>query len=262
MTLGNATTVSEAVDQCPSNAIRQTPYEADQKKNEKPCGDHAAGTKGFAALCCSLDQRPTGYRVLKRAFDVLFSVVMIVIGFIPCALLSVAVAIDTKGTPIYSQIRVGRCGKPFRIYKFRSMVADADNVEKYFTSEQLATWRRERKVVDDPRITSLGSVLRKTSLDELPQFLNVLAGQLSVIGPRAITYDELPNFTSEEQAILLSVPQGITGAWQCGPRNTASFENGLRQHIELDYARNASLKEDIRIFLSTFSAMFARRTGK
>lgn len=219
------------------------------------------GTDGFAEACRSLDRRPLGYRVAKRAFDIAFSAVVIAVGLIPCALLSVAVAADTKGTPIYSQERVGRLGRPFRIYKFRSMVADADDVEKYFTSDQLEEWHRERKVADDPRVTPLGRVLRKASLDELPQFLNVLAGQMSIIGPRAITSEELAHY-GRDAAVLLSVPQGITGAWQAGPRNDATFENGERQRIELEYARRAGFREDAHVFIATFDAMFARRSGR
>ena len=222
----------------------------------------APGTKEFVEACRALDSRPLGYKVAKRAFDIVFSAAVVAVGLVPCALLSVAIAADTKGAPIYSQVRVGRLGKPFRIYKFRSMVADADDVEKYLNADQLAEWRRERKVTDDPRITPLGRVLRRTSLDELPQFLNVLAGQLSVIGPRAITMAELEHYGADAP-LLLSVPQGITGAWQAGPRNEATFENGERQAIELDYARHAGLCEDIRVFGATFGAMFGKdRSGR
>lgn len=220
------------------------------------------GTKAFADACLQLDHRPLGYRFIKRAFDIVFSVGVIVVGFVPCALLSVAIAFDTMGSPIYTQERVGRLGKPFRIYKFRTMVADADDVEKYLTPVQLAQWERERKVDGDPRVTRLGRVLRRTSLDELPQFLNVLAGQLSVIGPRAVTMAELVHYGADAP-LLLSVPQGITGAWQAGPRNEATFENGERQEIELGYARHACLGEDARVFGATFGAMFGkRRSGR
>ena len=220
------------------------------------------GTEAFANSCHILDARSLGYRVVKRAFDMVFSSCVIAIGIIPCAILSIVIAFDTKGSPVYTQKRVGRFGRPFRICKFRTMVADADDVEKHLNPEQLEEWRRERKVTDDPRITSLGHILRRTSVDEIPQFLNVLIGQMSVIGPRAITYEELEGFGSDIQT-LLSVPQGITGAWQAGRRNEATFENGERQRIELEYARNASLKEDLHIFFATFGAMFGKnRTGR
>lgn len=141
------------------------------------------------------------------------------------------------------------------------MISDSDNVEKYFTPEQLEMWRSERKVDDDPRITPLGRIIRKLSIDEFPQFINVFLGQISIVGPRVITYDEL-NHYGDDAALLLSVPQGISGAWQCGPRNLATFENGMRQRIELDYARSSTLRRDARIFFKTFSVMFVERTGK
>lgn len=227
------------------------------------CNVPAPGTAEFAAECRELDSRPMGYRVIKRAFDVAFSACVCAAGLIPGVLLCVAIAAETKGSPLYSQERVGRCGRPIRLLKFRTMVADADDVERWLTPEQLAEWHRERKVTGDPRITRLGAVLRKTSLDEMAQFVNVLAGDLSVIGPRVITYEELGNFAAGDQCVLLSVPQGITGAWQAGPRNEATFENGERQRVELDYARHASLGRDVGIFFSTFSAMFGKnKTGR
>lgn len=142
------------------------------------------------------------------------------------------------------------------------MVSDSHNIEKYFTSEQMDAWRRERKVVDDPRITPLGRVLRSTSVDELPNFINVLKGEMSVIGPRAISFDELSNF-GENKDLLLSVPAGITGWWQVSRRNQATFETGERQALELEYVRNAGFILDAKVFIRTFGVMFGRRrTGR
>ena len=220
------------------------------------------GSEVFASLSRSLDSRPLGYRCAKRVFDVAFSGCVLAVGLIPGAILSLAISIDTKGSPIYSQERVGRYGKPFRIYKFRSMVADADNVEQYFTPEQLEVWKRERKVSGDPRITKLGAFLRKTSLDELPQFLNVLVGNISVVGPRSITFDELENFGADA-ALLCSVPGGITGLWQTSKRNEATFANGERQRIELGYVRDCGVAMDARCFFKTFAIMFGKKkTGR
>ena len=244
------------------DAVLEAPVPTKQTNTESTTTFPRPDTEAFANLCRALDCRPLGYRITKRAFDIAFSSVVIAVGFVPCVLLSVAIAVDVKGSPIYTQERVGRLGRPFRIYKFRTMVADADDVEKYLDSEQLAEWHRERKVDNDPRITQLGRILRRTSLDELPQFLNVLIGQLSVIGPRAITYDELEHY-GREAPLLLSVPQGITGAWQTGPRNDATFENGERQSVEIGYVRHASIGKDIRVFGATFGAMFGKRkTGR
>ena len=199
-------------------------------------------------------KKALAYRTVKRTFDVVFSAAVIVAGVIPGAVLAVAVARDTGGSPIYSQIRVGKDGKHFRLYKFRSMVADADDVEKYLDAKQLEMWKRERKVENDPRITPLGHFLRKTSIDEFPQFVNSLTGQMSVIGPRAITSSELAWFGSDSDE-LLSVRPGITGLWQTSERNMATFESGIRQDLELLYVRNASLRVDAEIFLKTFKTM-------
>ena len=227
--------------------------------------EQAKGIEG-SALCCSDGARTfsrLAYRAAKRAFDVVFSACVIAVAFMPGLVLCVLVALDTHGTPLYSQERVGMGGKTFRILKFRTMVADSDDVEKYFTSEQLEAWVRERKVDNDPRITKLGSLLRQFSLDELPQFLNALIGQMSVIGPRAISKDELnQHFTPNERKVLLSVPCGITGWWQVSERNDATFESGERQRLELEYVKNAGFSIDMHIFAKTFGAMFGEKTGR
>ena len=119
-----------------------------------------------------------GYRFVKRVFDIAFSLCATIVGLIPIALLCVAIGLESPGSPIYLQKRVGYQGRPLRIFKLRTMVADSDDVEKHLDPKQLERWRRERKVDDDPRVTKVGHFLRKTSLDELPQFLNVLAGQI------------------------------------------------------------------------------------
>lgn len=205
-------------------------------------------------------KKPLYYRFIKRAFDIVFSACVIVVGFVPCVILSAFIVADTKGSPIYTSLRVGRDGRPFQILKFRSMVVDSDNLEKHFTKAQIEQWYREHKVDNDPRITKLGAFLRSSSLDEVPQFINVFLGQLSVIGPRAITFEELENF-GDNQELLLSCPPGVTGLWQTGPRNVATFESGLRQDLELEYVANASLKLDAELFFRTFKTI-ADGTGK
>ena len=231
-------------------------YPISEEGNKSVSRDSAEA--GNTVSC--VKKKPLYYRFIKRLFDFVFSSCVIAVGLIPGLILSLFIVADTKGTPIYSQTRVDRNGKPFKIYKFRSMVADSDNVEKYFTPEQLETWKRELKVDNDPRITKLGNIIRKTSIDEFPQFINVWLGQISVIGCRVITFDELEWF-GEDKDLLLSVAPGITGLWQTGPRNLATFESGLRQKLELSYATNASLSLDMKIFFRTFRVMVVR-TGQ
>lgn len=204
------------------------------------------------------------YRICKRAFDIVFSAGVTLVLAIPVAVACVAICLETPGAPVYTQERVGANGRVIRVLKLRSMVADAGNVEKYLSPEQLHQWRVERKVDDDPRVTRVGGFIRKTSLDELPQFLNVLKGDLAVIGPRPITVAELEqHFTPSEREELLSVRPGITGLWQATERNQATFESGRRQQIELRYVRGRGFAMDARCFFGTFGAMFGKKaTGR
>ena len=203
-----------------------------------------------------------GYLLAKRVFDVAFSLLVCAALALPVAVLCALIALDSPGSPFFRQERVGLGGRPIRIWKLRTMHADAhENPGKYMTPAQLAQWEREQKVDDDPRVTRVGRVLRNTSLDELPQFINVLTGDLSVIGPRPVTLEETYEFGNARDEFL-SVKPGITGWWQVTERNDATWANGDRQMLELFYVRHASPALDLRIFARTFKAMFIERTGK
>lgn len=202
-----------------------------------------------------------GFRFVKRFFDIAFSGVVLVIGLVPGAVLAAIISLESPGGPLFTQKRIGKGGKEIRIFKFRSMFADAhEHPEKYLSEAQMAQWTREQKVDDDPRITPIGQFIRKTSLDEFPQFINVFIGDMSVIGPRPVTLEETYEF-GEDRDEVLSVRPGITGWWQVTDRNDATWENGRRQELELEYVRNQSLAMDVRVFFRTFSAM-ANETGR
>ena len=227
-------------------------------------GMNGLGSDSFAEYSRSFDCRSLGYRFVKRLFDIVLCLIVfaVVIFLWPLTVaLLIATSVSTGGLPFYTQERVGQYGRKFKIIKLRTMIADSDNVEKYLSAEQLEQWKRERKVDNDPRITSFCRLLRATSIDEIPQFINVFLGQMTTIGPRCISESEVAYF-GDDAALLLSVPQGITGAWQVGDRNNATFENGTRQAIELDYCRNASLYRDIKVFFATFAVMLVHRTGR
>lgn len=252
-----------------SDVVTMDEYELVKHMNNVSAHNHESqvafpsprlGSKEFEEFSRSLDQRPFGYRFIKRTFDIAFSLLVLVgcILLLPITLvLLIVIAVQTKASPIYVQERVGRYGKPMKIFKLRSMVRDSDNVEKYLNDEQLVQWRKERKVNDDSRVVPIGRFIRKTSIDEFANVLNVLVGQMSVIGPRPISYEEMRWFPPEEQARLLSIPGGITGLWQATSRNAATFESGERQAIELEYVEKASFKMDWRVFKGTFRAMFS-----
>jgi len=208
-----------------------------------------------AAERAKTGSKDLAYRFIKRSFDICFSAGVLTALFVPGVLLGAAVAIESPGGPLFRQTRIGKNGKEIRIFKFRSMYADAhDKPEKYLDEAQMAQWVREQKVDDDPRITKLGKFIRKTSLDEVPQFINVLIGDMSVIGPRPVTLEETYEFGSHRDEVL-SIRPGITGWWQVTDRNDATWENGRRQELELWYVRNANLGTDIKVFSKTFAAM-------
>lgn len=201
------------------------------------------------------------YHAVKRVFDLLFSFGVTVVLAIPVACVSAAIVLEDPGSPFFIQERVGQGGRTIRILKLRSMYRDAHTCpERYLNEEQLAHWEREQKVDNDPRVTKVGRILRDTSLDELPQFLNVLKGDLSVIGPRPVTEEETWEYGSARDEILACRP-GITGWWQVTERNDATWATGERQALELFYARHACFGLDVRIFVRTFKAM-VRKTGQ
>lgn len=164
-----------------------------------------------------------GYHFVKRAFDIVFSACATIVGLIPVALLCLVIRLESPGSPIYLQERVGYRGKPLRILKLRTMVADSDDVEKHLSPEQLTQWERERKVDDDPRVTRVGRFLRKTSLDELPQFLNVLAGQI----PLRILKTR-PEFSEKSMGAFALPAKSSTNKGKAFSQVVSCFANGLR----------------------------------
>lgn len=222
-----------------------------------------ASSADFALETQGVGRSSLGYRVVKRAFDVCFSAGVLAVLLVPGVALGAAISLESPGGPMFRQRRIGKDGREIRIYKFRSMYADAhEHPERYLDEAQMAQWRREQKVDGDPRVTKLGRFIRKTSLDEVPQFINVLTGDMSVIGPRPVTLDETYEFGDDRDEVL-SVRPGITGWWQVTDRNDATWENGRRQELELWYVRNAGLATDLRVFARTFGVMFGKnRTGR
>lgn len=200
------------------------------------------------------------YRFTKRCFDFVSSLIVIILISWLLLIIWFINLIATKGHPIYKDKRVGYKGKEISVYKFRSMYFDAnDKPEKYFTKEQMEIWLRERKVDNDPRITGFGKFLRKTSLDELPQLLNIFFGQLSVIGWRPISKQETANFFDSELKILYSGKPGLTGYWQVKARSNADFESGERQKLELEYFTKRGFWYDLGLIFRTIPAVFRKR---
>ena len=163
------------------------------------------------------------------------------------------------GNVFYKHERLGKDGKKIYLYKFRSMKMNADNLEEMLTPEELEIFQKEFKLENDPRITKIGKFLRETSLDELPQMINIFKGDMSVIGPRPIVELELEHY-GEDADYFLSVTPGLTGYWQAYARNDANYDSGERQRMELYYIDNQSLWLDVKVFFRTFVAIF-QKTG-
>ena len=163
------------------------------------------------------------YRFAKRAFDVAFSLAVVLLCLVPVALLCAAIRLESEGSPLYRQRRVGLEGRPIGILKLRTMVADSDDVERHLDPVQLEQWRRERKVDGDPRVTKVGRFLRKTSLDELPQFLNVLAGQI----PLRILKTR-PEFSEKSMGAFALPAKSSTNKEEAFSQVVSCFASGLR----------------------------------
>lgn len=192
-----------------------------------------------------------GYAFVKRAFDIVGSLCGIVVLLIPMTIVAFLVFIEDFHSPFYIHTRVGKNGKKFGLIKFRSMMANPPKLEDILTQEQMEQYKKEFKIDNDPRITKIGNFIRKTSIDELPQMLNILKGDMSVIGPRPLVEKEIEANYSDSKDVLLSVKPGLTGYWQAYARNNVGYENGERQKMELYYVYNRSIWLDVKIFFKT-----------
>lgn len=214
--------------------------------------------KGMALYVKNKLQHP-GERAIKAVFDRVFSVTLFIL-FLPLLLiLYVVVYISSKGDPIYKQRRVGEGGRRFNIYKFRTMRVDADEMlEEILENDpaKKAEWEKEYKLKDDPRITSIGKFLRRTSLDELPQLFNVFQGKMSLVGPRPIIDAEIPKY-GEYFDYFTAVKPGITGLWQVSGRNDIPYDERVR--LDVWYVRNWSMELDIMILVKTAAIIMMRK---
>lgn len=195
--------------------------------------------------------------MLKRAIDICGGVVGSLM-LIPLTLIvyTINLVSGDHGPLFYSQERIGKNGKHFKMYKFRSMVVGADEKLKELLAndeELRAEYMRDRKLRNDPRITRAGKFLRKTSLDEFPQFINIIKGEMSLVGPRAVIDGEIEKFGSKKQ-LVLSVKPGLTGYWAANGRSDTTYEE--RVQMEAHYARNWNVVFDIKILFRTVMVVF------
>ena len=197
----------------------------------------------------------------KRAADVVGAAILLLFAAPVMALIALLIRASDGGPALVGHTRVGRGGASFRCLKFRSMVVDADKVLARLIAEDPAAreeWAISRKLRDDPRVTRLGRVLRASSLDEVPQLINVLRGEMSLVGPRPVVADEIAEHYGADAAdYYLAVRPGITGLWQVSGRSTKSYAE--RVALDVDYVRRMSPARDAAILLRTVAVVLVRR---
>ena len=194
---------------------------------------------------------------LKRCFDIAFSLACFLVGAPVFLMIALLIFLTSPGKVIYSHERIGRGGLPFRCYKFRSMHSNADErLKEILKTDPIRReeWEKNYKLKDDPRITRLGTFLRKTSLDELPQFWNVLKGDLSVVGPRPVVKEEITRYYQGKAEKILSIRPGLTGLWQVSGRSDVSTYQ-KRVEMEEYYVDNHSFLLDLKLIARTIPAI-------
>lgn len=205
-----------------------------------------------------LENKPV-YDFVKRIADIFCSAIAIILLSPLFIIISIAIKATSEGPVIFVHKRVGKNGKEIGIYKFRSMVVNADALIEKFTPEQKEEFQKNFKLENDPRITKIGKFLRKTSLDELPQLFNILKGDLSIVGPRPIMEVETEIY-GKYRDMLLSVKPGLTGFWAANGRSDTSYKK--RRAMEIYYVKNRSLLFDIKIIFKTIISVFTGKGAK
>lgn len=220
------------------------------------CQRYLIGNATFLAHAAFAALRSGGLaRLKKRLLDITLASSALVLLSPLLALTALAIRLDSPGAAIFRQTRIGRNGKPFTMFKFRSMVADAEAQRAVLeaSSDRDGVCFKARR---DPRVTRLGRFLRRSSIDELPQLLNVLRGEMSIVGPRPALPDEVRNYPARAHG-RLSVKPGITGIWQVSGRADTGFDQMIE--MDLDYARRVSVALDFTLILKTFGAVLSGR---
>lgn len=200
------------------------------------------------------------HNALKRTFDIVFSLIILLLSCLPMTVIALCVRFSSKGKIVYAHQRIGRGGKPFKCFKFRTMYPDADSRLKEILEscpDLKKEWAQTHKLKNDPRVTPIGKFLRRTSLDEFPQFWNVLKGDLSVVGPRPVVHYEVTQHLGPKAAKILSVRPGLTGLWQVSGRSDVSYANRIK--MDEAYVDTHSMFLDLKIIVKTIPSMFASK---
>ncbi len=197
--------------------------------------------------------RLSAYLVTKRALDILACILALPLLVPVFGLIALAIKIDTPGPVFFRQVRTGRDGTRFPMLKFRTMVRNAEELKASLRHLSVVPWP-DFKLIEDPRVTRVGRILRRTSLDELPQLINVLRGEMTLVGPRPTSFDATTYQLWHTRR--LDVSPGITGLWQVRGRNCTTFDERLR--LDIEYVARMSLLLDLAILLCTVRAILQR----
>lgn len=211
-------------------------------------------SKAAASNTHSVKPKPI-YDFVKRVFDIVWSLIGLIVLSPVFIILSILVKTTSEGPVFFAHKRVGKGGKTIKIYKFRSMVTNAEELIKQFTPEQKAEYEKNFKLENDPRVTKVGNFMRKTSLDELPQLINILKGDISIVGPRPVM-DVETQIYGNYRNMLLSVKPGLTGFWAANGRSHTTYTR--RRAMEIYYVKNRSILLDLKIIFKTFISVFKR----
>lgn len=198
----------------------------------------------------------TLYEIIKRIFDIILSIIGIII-LIPLTIIiySINKIYNEEGTIFFKQIRIGKSGKKFNLYKYRTMCMNAEEKLQECLKEESRKqeFEQNRKLENDPRVTKIGENLRKRKIDEFPQFINVLKGDMSIVGPRPVIKEEVELYKKSKNKFL-SIKPGITGYWQVNCKDDSNYSK--RMKMEIYYIENRSIWLDIKILLKTLRVIF------
>ena len=234
-----------------ASAVKTDSSDKNQKKKEKIDEDKIITE--FPKDMFEIKKKPV-YEFFKRLIDIVVSIIAILVILPFGLLLAIVIVCDSPGkSPIFVQKRVGKFGKKFKLYKFRTMVPNAEELQDQL-EDQNEMDGITFKIKDDPRITRVGKFIRKISVDELPQFLNVFLGNMTIVGPRPPIIKEVAKYT-DDQKKRLAIKPGLTCYWQTMPkRNELSFDEWVK--LDIKYIDERSIWTDIKIFFKTFKAIF------
>ena len=188
------------------------------------------------------------YLAIKRLIDIIGSLIGIILLSPIYIIIAILIKFDSPGKVVFGHTRKGKGGKDIKVYKFRTMYSNANEIFESFTSEQKEEYYKNFKLDNDPRVTKLGGFLRKTSLDELPQLFNILKGDMTIIGPRPIVEKEISKYGNKAEKLFSVVP-GLAGYWQANGRSDTTYEE--RVEMDMYYIDNMSFYLDVKILFQT-----------